>query len=102
MPIAPDCDGIQRPGRTLPYCDGSNHRHPNPLEGSRIDWRCHIHTATERYILAGKKPETFATETTEYNSLAGALHRLVQLANIQGMGTSPDGTAQTDMFEKSP
>ena len=88
---------------TLLRCNGGNHRHPNPLEGTRIDWRCHIHAATERYILAGRKPETFATETTEYNSLIGALHQLAQIANIQGLGSSTDGSPQTaDMFEKNP
>ena len=82
-------------------CNGSNHRHPNPLEGTRIDWQCHIHTATERYILAGKKAETFATETTEYNSLSGALHHLAQITNVQGFGSSADVDPQTDMFEKN-
>ena len=86
---------------TLLRCNGSNHDHPNPLERTRIDHRCHVHKATERYISVGKKPETFATETTEYNSLAGALHKLARLANIQGLGASPHDRAQSDMFERN-
>lgn len=34
-------------------CNGNDHPHPNVLERQRIEYQCHIHLLTERYILAG-------------------------------------------------
>jgi hypothetical protein len=31
-------------------CNGSDHPHPNVLERERIEFQCHVHLATERYI----------------------------------------------------
>ena len=79
-------------------CNGSDHPHPNALERERIDYRCHVHMATERYIQANRKTEGFATATDAYRSLSGALHHLVTQANILGLATTPD---EPDLFGKS-
>lgn len=79
-------------------CNGSDHPHPNALERERIEFRCHVHLATERYIQANRKSEGYAEVTQAYHSLAGALHHLVQRANIQGLKTEPDGAQQAGLF----
>ena len=71
-------------------CNGSDHIHGNKIEQTKFGPACHVHIATERYILAGKKVESFAEETTEYETLEGALNHLVKLANIKGIVTNPD------------
>jgi len=78
-------------------CNGSDHEHPNRLERTRLVDQFHVHEATERYISSGKKSEGFAQATTAYRSLDGALHHLLQLANIQGMKSQPD---ETDLFDQ--
>lgn len=71
---------------TLARYNGSCHAHQNPLEnGERIDFRCHIHKATERYILAGRKPEHFAIATERYQDLDGAFWALIEDCNISGL-----------------
>lgn len=83
-------------------CNGSDHFHPNVLEGERIGYQCHIHIATERYVQAGRKAEGFAEATTTYRTLAGALHELVRRANITGLRTEPEGPETQDMFGGTP
>ena len=79
-------------------CNGSDHPHPNVLERERIEFQCHVHLATERYIQANRKSEGYAEETQAYHTLAGALHHLVQRAHIQGLKTDPDGAQQPGLF----
>ena len=79
-------------------CNGSDHPHPNVLESERIECKCHVHLATERYIQANRKSEGYAQETRAYHTLDGALHHLVQRANIQGLKTEPDGAQQAGLF----
>ena len=79
----------------LMRCNGSDHPHANPLEFERLDFQCHIHIATERYIAANKKVEQYATSTTAYRSVEGALHHITQLAHIEGLTTAPD---EPDLF----
>ena len=79
-------------------CNGSDHPHPNALERERIEFQCHVHLATERYIHANRKSEGYAEETQAYRTLAGALHHLVERANIQGLKTEPDGAQQAGLF----
>lgn len=68
--------------------NGSDHEHDNPLEGGpKLKPSCHIHLATERYMLAGRKPEHYAVATTRYIDLDGALRTLLDDCNIQGMPT---------------
>lgn len=83
-------------------CNGSDHSHPNVLERVRIEFKCHVHRATERYIQASKKPEGFAEETQTYRTLAGALHHLARLARIQGLQTAADAALHPDLFEEKP
>lgn len=71
---------------TLARYNGSCHPHQNPLEGGeRIDFRPHIHRATERYMLAGKKPEHYAVATDDYTDLEGAMWSLIRDCNISGL-----------------
>jgi len=66
-------------------CNGPDHPHRNSIEQISFCDECHVHQATERYIVAGKSAESFAEPVKVYNSLAGALGHLVELANISGM-----------------
>ncbi len=79
-------------GETVTLCryNGPSHRHRNTIEGKQIDYICHIHKASERYIRAGKKPEIFAEETDRYHSLKGALYCLLLDCNIHGVQSIPD------------
>lgn len=79
-------------------CNGSDHPHPNVLERQRIEYQCHVHVVTERYIQANRKGEGFAEATQAYCTLAGALHELVCRANIQGLSTEADGPQTPDLF----
>lgn len=79
----------------LVRCNGSDHPHGNSIERDEFGAQTHIHRATERYIVAGKKAESFAKPTENYTTLAGALHELVRLANIVGLETKPD---EPDLF----
>ncbi len=81
---------------TLVRYNGSSHPHPNRLEGTAVEFECHIHRATERYIRANLKPEGFAEPTDRYRSVAGALHELMSDCNITGIKTEPD---HPDLFE---
>jgi len=80
----------------LMRCNGSDHPHTNSLERDRIDYACHIHQATERYLAVGKKSEGYAQQTKEYRTLEGALHHIVRLCNITGLKTEQD---EPDLFK---
>lgn len=79
-------------------CNGSDHEHSNAIERQRFAAHQHVHRATERYILAGRKAECYAEATVIYSTLDGALHHLMKLANISGMPTQPD---EPDLFKTS-
>lgn len=79
----------------LARCNGSDHPHGNAFERDEFGAQAHIHMATERYIVAGRKAETFALPTAKYVTLAGALHELVRLASISGIQTQQD---EPDLF----
>ncbi|WP_205418718.1 hypothetical protein [Pseudomonas syringae] len=71
---------------TLARYNGSCHPHTNVLEGGqKIDFTTHIHRATERYMLAGRKPEHYAIATSAYNDLEGALWTMIEDCNIFGL-----------------
>ena len=70
--------------------------HSNNIEKQKLGFECHIHKATEKYILAGKKPTGFAEATNLYQTVAGALHALVKDCAITGLQTSPE---HPDMFK---
>jgi len=83
---------------TLKRYNGSSHRHPNHLEGERLDFEPHIHYATEKYIKANRKPEGFAQPTKKYETLEGAFHCLITDCKITGIQTKPDDSAQQKLF----
>ena len=70
--------------------NGSSHEHPNHLEQTKISFACHVHQATERYIQASLKAESFAAETSAYQTCNGALHELTVNCNITGIQTVAD------------
>ena len=71
-------------------CNGADHAHGNAIEHEQFEAQQHIHTATERYIAAGRKAEGHAVPTTMYSTLAGALHEVAKLANVVGLQTEAD------------
>lgn len=84
---------------TLARYNGSNHPHFNAIEGERIDFQCHIHLATERYIAAGMKADTYAKVTTCYNNLDGALRLIVADCHILGLDLPPE-LVVGDLFDE--
>ena len=79
-------------------CNGADHPHANALERGRFPAQQHIHRATERYILVGRKAECYAEPTTLYSTLEGAIRELTRIANISGLATQPD---EPDFFKQS-
>lgn len=75
---------------TLVRCNGPDHLHGNPLEGSTLDYRCHVHFATERYIAEGMKAEHFAVHCDAYSDLRGATRHLAGLCSIVNLPTDLD------------
>lgn len=67
---------------TLKRYNGA-HIHYNSLEGTKLDSKTHIHIATERYIKANKKPESFAEITERYTNLEEAFECLITDCNIK-------------------
>lgn len=70
---------------TLIRFNGSSHIHPNRIENTEIEWQPHIHFATERYIAAGKKAESYAEPTNAYQSPDEALCYAAKYCNIQNL-----------------
>ena len=56
--------------------------HNNKIEKQKI-YGYHIHSATERYQERGYDEEAYAEKTDRYNNLKGALHCLIQDANLE-------------------
>jgi hypothetical protein len=71
----------------LMRCNGSDHRHGNALERTEFEAQAHIHRATERYIIAGKKAESYAEPVNSYTTLNDALGKLLKLTNTSGLDT---------------
>ena len=72
------------PRLTLARYNGPSHRH------GEIRYKPHIHQATETAILAGRKPEHAAEETTRYETLEGALACLIEDYRLSGIRANPD------------
>jgi hypothetical protein len=89
-------------GITLTRYNGGYHVHRNPLEGDEeIRNLCHIHLATERYMVQGKI-DKFAETTTRYKDLRGALTCLLTDCNISGLELDSkidDHSLQIPLFE---
>lgn len=81
---------------TLARYNGCSHSHPNHIEKEKLGFVCHVHKATERYILAGKKIEGYAEVSGGYTSCKGALACLVSDCAITGILTEPD---HPDLFK---
>ena len=64
--------------------NGSGHTHGD------IIYRPHIHSATAAAILAGRRPESEASETDRYTTLEGALACLLEDYNVQGVSARRD------------
>lgn len=90
--LVDDCDfscGISylpRDGQplTLARYNGPSHIHGD------ISYRPHIHRASEKAIVAGKKPDSEAEETERYDTLNGALACLVEDYHLSGIDTQED------------
>ena len=67
------------PRLTLARYNGSAHRHGN------LQYKPHIHRATEAAIEAARKPEYAAQETDRYITLMGALACLIKDFNLSGV-----------------
>ena len=70
--------------------NGADHPHVNALERDRFESEFHMHKATERYVLAGKRSEGHAEATDAFRTLAGALHEVMRIANISGLTSKTD------------
>lgn len=80
---------------TLVRYNGSNHEHRNPLEGGQlIQFKCHIHRATQRYIEMGDKAEKYAETTDRYTNMDGALECLLLDCNIARQDDDGDNGPQ--------
>lgn len=76
---------------TLTRYNGSDHEHGNPLDGGKpLPRACHIHRATQKYMLAGRKAEHFAETTDRYSNLDGAFKALIFDCNISGFDDNFD------------
>ncbi len=56
--------------------NGKSHEHTNHLEDETF-YDFHIHTATERYQLAGNREDTFAEQTERFSDFNGAIRCLI-------------------------
>jgi len=69
---------------TLARYNGCSHIHDD------IEYKYHIHCATEVAIQQGRKPESHADHTNQYHTIKGALHCLLTDFNITGLESKPD------------
>lgn len=72
------------PRLTLARYNGPSHEH------GAIRYQPHIHRATETAILAGRKPEHAAEETTRFETHRGALACLIEDFRLSGIRARPD------------
>ena len=72
------------PPLTLARYNGPSHEH------GEIDYRPHIHRASEKAISAGKKAESDAKASDRFESLEGALACLMEDFNVRGLKAQPD------------
>lgn len=70
---------------TLLRFNGCNHVHTNQLEKDKLEFKYHIHKATEKYIQASLKADGYAYETNRYNDLQSAIECLLADANVSGL-----------------
>jgi hypothetical protein len=88
-------------GIRLLRCNGP-HRHPNRLEGDTIDRACHVHMATEKYIMANRKEDGWAYESADYRDLDSAVSHFAKVANITPVPYITKPLPETlEMFDES-
>jgi hypothetical protein len=76
---------------TLRRYNGPSHvHHNNPLENEKFRECCHIHEATERYIIGGYKPEKYAIPSEEFKNLKEAFRLLLKQCNVTFIGEEPN------------
>jgi hypothetical protein len=63
-------------------CNGKSHIHTNKIESDNLDITYHLHKASERYQVAGFKPEDHAVATDKYSTMDEAFKYLCTIANI--------------------
>jgi len=78
----------------LVRCNGSSHEHTNSIEGDKLSFVCHVHTATERYLAINKRDEGYAEHAAAYTDLQGAFLHLLELCNITGFGGESESDNQ--------
>ena len=74
----------------LMRCNGSDYLHRNRIEGSNFDEEFHIHIATERYVSAGLRAESYAEISKDYQNVNDAKHHLCRACNISGFEKDSD------------
>ena len=74
-------DDVDGQGYRLIRCNGPSHEHANWIEHSRHDFEAHIHLATERYQLAGRRIDAFAEVSEDYTDFWGAVTCLLGAGN---------------------
>ena len=72
------------PPLTLARYNGPSHPH------REIAYLPHIHCASEKAMVAGRKPESEAEATNRFSTLEGALTCLIQDFNLSGINAQPD------------
>lgn len=70
---------------TLARYNGSSHVHVNHIEKDRFEFVCHIHLATERHWMSGKKLEDYAILADRYSDLIGAVKCILMDYNVSGI-----------------
>ena len=88
-------------GEWLTLCryNGPCHSHRNFIERNKLIDACHIHTATQRYIVGAAHPDGFAEETDRYSSVEGAFRCILTDCNITGIRPDGDSDPETlDLF----
>ncbi|HEY3284441.1 MAG TPA: hypothetical protein VGN26_19400 [Armatimonadota bacterium] len=73
--------------------NGNTHQHRNRIEGDRLDFSFHVHTATERYQARGLKEDWFAEEATAHTDARTAIECLLRDC---GFATAPDPQTHLD------
>jgi hypothetical protein len=80
---------------TLCRYNGPYHPHKNHLERNRLVSVCHIHMATQRYIVGAAHPDGFALATDRYTTIDGALGCILLDCRITGILSSGDADPDT-------